>query len=52
MEDYDLIVCRWECGAYSLQKMVELVRVGAITKDEFHDITSFNYDGVVALRNL
>ena len=43
---YDLIKCLFEYGVYSAKEVMWYVENGNITKDEFHFITSYNYDGL------
>ena len=45
-ESYNLIRYKYEIGVYSLQKMVELVELGWITKEQFHQVTSYSYEGI------
>lgn len=45
-ESYNLIKYKYERGAYTLEKMVKFVEEGKITEKEFHQITSYNYQGI------
>lgn len=45
-ESVALIQHKFENGVYSLRQMVEFVEKKWITKDDFHWITSYNYEGV------
>ena len=45
-ESVVLIQHKFESGAYSLHQMIEFVDKKWITKDEFHWITSYDYEGV------
>lgn len=47
MEDIILIEYKWNHGIYELKDMIELVKNQKITKQEFFDITRYNYDGVI-----
>ena len=51
-ESYNLIRYKYEIGVYSLLKMLELVEIGWITKEQFHQITSYSYEGVKEMRGL
>ena len=46
MNSRNLIIYKWEHKVYDLQDMVKLVQDSVITKDDFFDITRYNYDGV------
>ena len=51
-ESYNLIRYKYEIGIYSLKEMIELVDLGWITKKQFHQITSYSYDGVKEIKGL
>ena len=42
----ELVKYLHDSGCYSLHEVFELVEEGQITKEDFKDITRFNYDGV------
>lgn len=42
---YYLIKHMFECGVYSAKDLLTYVDMGNITKDEYHFITGYNYDG-------
>lgn len=42
-----LIEYLWNSGSYTLKDMINLVNNGAITEQEFHIITTFDYKGVI-----
>lgn len=46
MEDIILIEYKWNSGVYQLKDMIKLVEDQKLTKQEFFDITRYNYDGV------
>lgn len=46
MESKNLIIYKWEHRVYDLKNMIKLVEDNIITKDDFLDITRYNYDGV------
>lgn len=46
MEDIILIEYKWNSGVYQLKDMIKLVEDQRLTKQEFFDITRYNYDGV------
>lgn len=48
----EMIKWLYESGVYSLDDMVEYVKLGIITKDDFHLITRYNYDGYCAVNNI
>ena len=46
MENYNLIKYKFEMGVYSLEQMCEFVEQNLITEEDFHYITSYNYQGI------
>ena len=46
MEDIILIEYKWNSGVYQLKDMIKLVEDQKLTKQEFFDITRYNYNGV------
>lgn len=46
MESYYLIKYKFEMGVYSLEQMCEFVEQNLITEEDFHYITSYNYQGI------
>lgn len=42
-----IIKHKWDHGVYTLEDMINLVKNGNITKEEFFNITRYNYDGVI-----
>lgn len=51
MMSFDLIKYQWEMGCYSLEDMMVYVELKYITKEDFHTITGYNYDGVTSKKN-
>lgn len=47
MESKNIIIYKWEHRVYDLKDMTKLVEDNIITKDDFFDITRYNYDGVI-----
>ena len=45
-ESISLIAYKYRIGAYTLEDMIELVEKGFITKEDFFNITRYNFDGV------
>jgi len=45
---YSLIKHMFECGVYSEKDLLTYVDIGNISKDEYHFITGYNYDGYKA----
>jgi len=45
-ENFVTVKNKYEAGAYSLRAMIELVESGKLTKEEFHFITDYSYDGL------
>lgn len=41
-----IVASKYSEGVYSLYDVFKLVSIKYLTKEEFHQITSFNYDGV------
>jgi hypothetical protein len=48
MESFEMIKYKWENGIYDLTHMINLVIFEEISKEQFFEITRFNYDGVIA----
>lgn len=46
MDSKDLILYKWEQGIYELKDMIRLVQQKIISKEEFFEITRYNFDGV------
>ena len=44
MMSKNLVKFCWEQGSYSIKDMIELVKDGIITKQDFFDITRMHYD--------
>ena len=45
-ESFLLIKNKYEMGAYDLEDLLNMVENKIINKEEFFDITRFNYDGL------
>ena len=45
-ESFLLIKNKYEMGAYDLEDLLNMVENKIINKEEFFDITTFNYDGL------
>lgn len=43
---YNLLKYLYEAGVYSRYDLMEYVDMGNITKEQFHDITRYYYDGL------
>lgn len=46
-KNLSLIKYYWQSGVYTQEKMVTLVQEGILSEQEFFNITSYNYKGVV-----
>ena len=46
-ESSDMVTYKWEQGVYSLEDLIILVKFNEITPEQFHEITGFNYAGIV-----
>ena len=46
MESVSVIQYKWKVGVYDLKDMIKMVKDGIIDKDEFFDITRYNFNGV------
>lgn len=46
-----LIEYLWTSGSYELKDMIKLVNEGIISEEEFHDITRYNFKGVIDIEN-
>lgn len=46
MENFSLIKYKWEHGIYDLNKMISLVNQKQINKEDFINITGYNFDGL------
>jgi len=48
MEDYKILIQhKWIHGIYSLKDMISFVKDGTLTKEDFFEITRYNYDGIM-----
>ena len=47
MENKDLIQYKWEQGVYQLKDMVKIVQEKIITKEDFFNITRYNFDSII-----
>lgn len=45
-EQVDVIRWKYDHGIYTLRDVFDLVSFLVITKEQFHSITSFSYDGL------
>ena len=45
-EDYNLIRYKYEIGVYTLIQLMKFVEMRWITKHQFHQITSYSYEGL------
>lgn len=45
-ESANIIKYKWQKGVYHLSYMAQLVRHNVLTKEQFHSITGYNYDGI------
>ena len=50
METIEEIRCKYDHGIYDLRYVFDLVGTLVITKEQFHSITSYNYDGLKKTR--
>lgn len=50
MESFEMIKYKWEHGIYDITHMINLVIFEEINKEQFFEITRFNYDGLIATR--
>lgn len=41
-----LIKYKWQTGVYKIQDMLKLVENGIINKQDFFEITRYNYNGI------
>ena len=46
MDNYIIIEYKWEHGIYDLKDMINLVQNKILSKQQFFEITRYNYDGV------
>lgn len=46
-DSFYLISYKYNIGALTIKDMVELVIDGYLTKEEFFDITRYNFDGII-----
>ena len=49
-ENEHIIKFKYDSGIYSLKYVFILVELGTITKEQFHYITTYDYDGVKEVR--
>lgn len=45
-EKISLLKIMWDYGVYSLQELFDMAKKEKITKEEFHNITGYNYEGI------
>ena len=45
-ENYQDIKCKYDNYIYTLKQVFDLVTKLVITKEQFHSITGYNYDGL------
>lgn len=50
VESLTLIKHKWELGVYELADMMNLVVENKITKQDFFEITRYNYDSIIKTR--
>lgn len=50
MDTYNIIVYKWEHGVFSIEDMIRMVDSKILSKEQFFEITRYNYDGVMAVR--
>ena len=50
VESLTLIKHKWELGIYELVDMMNLVIENKITKQDFFEITRYNYDSIIKTR--
>lgn len=50
MESLELIKVKWDFGVYDLDYMMQLVQKKEISKQDFHQITRYNYNGCLKTR--
>ena len=46
MDTYVIIQYKWQHGIYELKDMIQFVENKILSKQQFFEITRFNYDGV------
>lgn len=46
-----LIKYKWQTGVYKIQDMLKLVENGTINKQDFFEITRYNYNGIKTIRS-
>ena len=47
MDTYN-IAYKWEHGVFEIEDMIRMVNNKILSKEQFFEITRYNYDGVVA----
>ena len=45
-EDFEIIKYKYEQGTYSLEDVFWMTTLELISKDEFHKITGYNFEGL------
>lgn len=46
MNNYNLIKYKWEHGVYKIKDMIQLVNNGTLSKQQFFEITRYDYYGI------
>ena len=49
---YENIKYFYEMGVYTVENVIQYVKENIITKEQFHFITSYNYDGYCEIHNI
>lgn len=50
MDTYIIIQYKWQHGVYGLEDMMQFVENKILSKQQFFEITRYNYDGVKSTR--
>ena len=50
MDTYMIIQYKWQHGVYELEDMIQFIENKILSKQQFFEITRYNYDGVKSIR--
>lgn len=51
-DNYDLVKYKFETGIYTLESLCDFVDKHLISEEDFHYITSYNYQAIKNKRNI
>lgn len=52
LESFNIILCKYKDGVYTLDKLIEFVNKNILTEEEFHLITSYSFKGIKKIKGI